>query len=124
MRELLEPLGEVAFKRMFGGAGVYRHEVMFALAMADELYIKVDAETRARFEAAGFEPFTYTRKDGVTDSMSYWRVPPAEAEDPDVVSAWGRLGLEAAMRAKSNKARKGKPAKKTELLFTGPWDED
>src|SRR3712207_7603339 len=63
---------------------------IYTLSLHDALpiYIKVDADTRDRFAAAGFEPFTYTRKDGTADSMSYWRVPPGEAEDPDTVAAW------------------------------------
>ena len=120
MRELLTPFGEISFKRMFGGAGVYRHGVMFALVVGDELYIKTDDETEARFRGAGAHAFTFTRKDGVTESMRYLSLPAADVDDPEAASAWARLGLEAALRAKSG----GKPRhRKDELLCSGPWDE-
>ncbi len=55
--ELLGPLGPTRVKRMFGGHGFYVDEVFLALAVGDRLYLKADAQTRPRFEAAGCEPF-------------------------------------------------------------------
>ena len=122
VRELLTPLGEVSFRRMFGGAGVYRHGVMFALIVGDELYIKTDDETEARFRGAGSHPFTFQRKDGVMESMRYLSLPAADGDDADAASAWARLGLEAAMRARADAGRKPRHGK-DELLCSGPWDE-
>ena len=42
---------------MFGGAGVYRDGVFFALATSDGgIYLKCDAEIEPRFRAAGSQP--------------------------------------------------------------------
>ena len=51
-RELLVPLGAVRVRRMFGGHGFYVDELFIALIAFGRLYLKADASTRARFEAA------------------------------------------------------------------------
>jgi DNA transformation protein and related proteins len=120
VRELLAPIGPVRIKRMFGGAGVYLDDAMFALLDDDELYIKADATTRAAFEAAGASPFRVVMK-GRTETMNYWRLPEA-SEDPAETIRWARLGLEAALRTKRPKKPSAKAAPAAEL-GPGPWDE-
>ncbi|MEZ5826121.1 MAG: TfoX/Sxy family protein [Geminicoccaceae bacterium] len=60
--ELLQPLGPVMSKRMFGGHGIFIHDRMFALVAFEQLYLKVDDTTRPKFEEEGCEPFTYAKK--------------------------------------------------------------
>ena len=100
--ELLAPLGAVRAKRMFGGHGLYCDELFFALIAADRLYLKVDAETRAAFEAAGCEPFVYSAKTGAT-AMSYWSVPAEAMESAALMQPWARQALAAALRARAVK---------------------
>ena len=45
--ELFAPMGPVSVKRMFGGAGVFRDGLMFALIADDTLFLKTDAALRA-----------------------------------------------------------------------------
>ena len=71
----LMPLGPVRGRRMFGGWGIFLDDVMFALIAGERLYLKVDAETEARFAAAGAAPFTYRRGDGQAIVMSYRAAP-------------------------------------------------
>ena len=40
VRELLADFGAIEARRMFGGAGIYREGLMFALVVGDELYFK------------------------------------------------------------------------------------
>ena len=40
--ELFEPVGGVTFRRMFGGLGIFRQGLMFALVADDTLYLKAD----------------------------------------------------------------------------------
>ena len=55
---------------MFGGHGLYARGVMFGLLDDDELFLKTDALTRARFVDAGCRPWVYTRRDGTeTDEL-------------------------------------------------------
>ena len=57
--DLLSPMGGARSRRMFGGFGLYVDDVFVALIAIERLYLKVDAQTRPRFEAAGCEPFVY-----------------------------------------------------------------
>ena len=120
--ELLAGLGRIRVRRMFGGAGVYCDDVMFALIGGEDLYIKVDDETRPAFEAAGSAgPFTFEMKSGELETMGYWRIPDAASDDPEEAQRWGRLGLDAALRAKRPKSRKASPDVD---LGPGPWVRD
>lgn len=101
--ELLEPLGPVRAKRMFGGFGLYVQELFVALIADEQLYLKTDASTRPRFEAAGGTPFTFVQR-GRAVEMSYL-TPPAEALDaPGLMAPWARLAMEAALRARAGAA--------------------
>ena len=56
--ELLEPLGPVTARPMFGGVGFFFEGAMFALlTRADVLYLRTDDETRGAFQDAGMDPF-------------------------------------------------------------------
>jgi DNA transformation protein len=59
LSELFGFVPEFRVKRMFGGAGVFSGELMFALAFEDELYLRADEESRGELEAIGSQPFTY-----------------------------------------------------------------
>ena len=41
--DLFGPLGPIRTRRMFGGAGVFLDDAMFALVVDDVLYMKADA---------------------------------------------------------------------------------
>lgn len=103
VEELLAALGPIRIKRMFGGAGVYAADVMFALVADDELYLKADEALAAQLEAEGSEPFTFEMKDGRTAQMKYWRLPSAATDDPEVASDWARRALDVALKAKAAK---------------------
>jgi DNA transformation protein len=107
-RELLAPLGSVRVKRMFGGHGFYVDELFIALIAFGRLYLKADALTRARFEAAGCEPFVYDGK-GKPVTMSYFTAPEDAMESPALMQPWARLALEAALRARTATKAPTKP---------------
>ena len=48
LEDLFAPIGHVSVRRMFGGHGVYADGVIFALETGGVVYLKTDAETRAR----------------------------------------------------------------------------
>ena len=58
----LGPLQGLRWRFMFGGVGLFRDEVMFAIVVDDALYLKTDEMTRAAFEAQGMAPFRYLRQ--------------------------------------------------------------
>jgi DNA transformation protein len=98
--ELLEPVGPVRARRMFGGWGLHAQELFVALIADERLYLKVDDATEPAFRAAGGERFDFVSK-GRTVSMRYM-TPPADAMDsPALMAPWARLALGAALRARA-----------------------
>lgn len=97
LRELLEPLGRVGMRRMFGGYGVYVDQLFIAIVIEGNLYLKVDGETRGKFEAAGSAPFVYQGKDKPVE-MSYWSVPEEALDSADDMRPWARMAIAAALR--------------------------
>jgi DNA transformation protein len=122
VQEVFAFVPELRIKRMFGGAGVFSGELMFALAFEEDLYLRADEESRDRFEAEGCAQFTYATRDGERMSLGYWRAPDEVWDDPEAARRWAGLSLEAATRKKAAK-RKAKPRKAPELLISGPWDD-
>ncbi|TDR40083.1 DNA transformation protein [Tahibacter aquaticus] len=112
LQELLSGLGKVSLRRMFGGHGIYYDGLMFALAFEQRLFLKVDAETRAAFAAAGCEAWTYEGKDK-TVQMSYWTVPDEAMDSTEAMTPWARRAFAAALRkANAKPSARPKAAKK------------
>ncbi len=107
--ELFGGLGDIRCRRMFGGLGVYADDLFFALADDGLVYVKGDDANEPEFRAGGSQPFTFPGKDGEVNTLRYWRLPDAALDDIDEAQRWGRLGLEAALRARS--AKGGRKAK-------------
>jgi len=86
--ESLRDLGDVSWKKMFGGAGVFIDGSMFALIDSDvQLHLKVDDSNRARFEAAG---------SGKHGRMPYYTAPADILEDDAQLLEWARGSAEIA----------------------------
>jgi DNA transformation protein len=105
LTDLFEADAPVTVRRMFGGVGVFREGLMFALVVDDTLYLKVDDRNRPDFETSAMTPFTYTRGEART-SMSYWSCPPHLLEDGEAFAGWSRKAFEAALAARNTKAAK------------------
>ncbi|NNF52997.1 MAG: TfoX/Sxy family protein [Acidimicrobiales bacterium] len=89
--ELLDtfaPLGEVTWKKMFGGAGVFVDGSMFGLIDTEaKLHLKADDSNREQFETAG----------GVKHGrMPYYSVPSEVLEDDDKLLSWAKTSAEIA----------------------------
>jgi DNA transformation protein len=106
--ESLASFGFVTAKSMFGGYGIYRGELMFALVADDVLYLKVDDHNRAQFEACGSQPFVY-EKQGKPLAMSYYQLPEEALDNSVELCRWAELAYQAALRAAAAKS-KGKKA--------------
>ena len=106
--ELLELLGAVRAKRMFGGWGLYADDVFIAIIGGDRLFLKTSAETRPHFAAAGCEPFVYDAKTG-SIAMGYWSAPPDAMDSPALMAPWARRALQAALAARGARALKPRP---------------
>jgi len=100
--DLLADFGPIAIRRMFGGAGLFRDGLMFALIADDTLFFKVDDTTRPRYEAAGMGPFTYQRN-GETAALGYYQATEAAMEDADLMRDLARDAFAVALRAQAGK---------------------
>lgn len=111
--ELLAPWGAISAKRMFGGWGIYRGALMFALVAEDLLYMKSGATLRA-LVGEGFEliPFTYDKPQpgGKVKKvkLSYSAVPPDVLEDSEKLCAWAEAAFQDALAGRRDAAG-GKP---------------
>ncbi len=103
LQDVLAPLGRIAVRNMFGGAGVYCDGVIFGLVVDGEtLFLKGDDATKAAFEAEGCGPFVYDGK-GKPMTMSYWRMPERLLDEPDEMVEWARTALKVARRSAAEK---------------------
>lgn len=102
VEELFEPVDGASVRAMFGGLGIFREGIMFALAADEVLYFRTDAETLPAFEAEGSEPWTY---EGGKRSMTmpYWCVPERLLDDPEEFRQWAVAAFAAAQRNKAAK---------------------
>jgi DNA transformation protein len=98
LKELFEPFGAVAIKRMFGGHGIYLEGLMFSLESDGEVYLKTDGDTENAFAAAGASPFIYQGHSRPV-KMSFWRLIASAYDDADELRRWCALAMEAARRA-------------------------
>jgi len=100
--ELMQTIGPVSSKRMFGGHGIFLEGLMFGLVADSTLYLKVDSETEKAFSDIGLKPFTYDKK-GKEVKMSYYQAPEEALEDSDEMNTWANLAYSAALRAAAKK---------------------
>ena len=105
IRDVFRKVGPVVIRRMFGGQGIYRDEVMFALVAGGELYLKADGETAEMFRSIGSRPFSFERRDGRVTETSYWLMPESALDDPDESAELAGMALRTALRARAAKAQ-------------------
>lgn len=105
LSEVFAQFGVIRAKRMFGGYGIYHHDLMFGLVAHDLLYLKADSQTTPDFDALGLKPFTFIHR-GKTMQMSYYQAPEEIFDDVDEASQWARKAYQAAVRAQTLKTEK------------------
>jgi DNA transformation protein and related proteins len=116
IRELFATFGSVVVKRMFGGAGIYAQETMFALVHDGVIYLKADAHNAPAFERENLAPFTYATRNGRRGVMSYRRMPDRLYDDPDELALWAGEALAAARRGAARAGTSAGKARKTWIV--------
>lgn len=120
LEDVLSPLGRIAVRRMFGGAGLYCDGTIFALLIKDVLYLRTDEAGRTAYEAEGMEPFRYETKARQVTVGSYYRAPERLFDDPAEMQEWARRAIATARRAAAAKpSSKAAPAKKAKSKPAG-----
>lgn len=103
--DLMQSVGPVHAKGMFGGYGIYLDGLMFGLVADSVLYLKTDKQTENEFKDRGLEAFTYSKK-GKEFRMSYYQAPEEALEDGEEMNAWANKAYGVALIAASKKRKK------------------
>lgn len=103
--DLMQSIGPVRAKGMFGGHGIFLDDLMFGLVADGMLYLKADKVIIHEFEEKELEAFVYGRQ-GKVFKMSYYRAPEEALEDVEEMIVWANKAYGAALRAASKKRRK------------------
>jgi DNA transformation protein len=99
--ELMQPLGPVSAKAMFGGYGIYIDDLMFALVADDVLYFKTGINNLQDYERNGLPAFSYERNNKVYN-MSYNEAPADVMDDVEAMQQWASKAIAAALQARKN----------------------
>lgn len=100
--ELMQSIGPVSAKGMFGGHGIFLEGLMFALVADSVLYLKADKKSEGDFIGRGLEAFAYAKK-GKLYKMSYYQAPEEVLEDSEKMNIWANKAYSAALRAAAKK---------------------
>lgn len=96
--DMLEELGQIHPKYMFGDWGLYCNGIFFAIIADNTLFVKADDENRHVFQKNGLKRFSYIRQ-GKKCYLSYYAVPEEAIDDMEKLNYWAELGYQAAMRS-------------------------
>lgn len=120
--ELLQAAGPCVARRMFGGWGISTGGLTIALVAdlgdGERLWLKADADSRQRFEAAGCRRFSYLAKGKL--SLNYYSAPEEALESPQLMAPWARQALDCALKARAAKAPRPRGANKSAATPTSP----
>ena len=88
LSEVLADVDGISSRAMFGGYGIYKDGVIFAIIADEQLYFKVDESNRGDYEQYGSHPFVYSQGKTKSTTMSYWELPADIMEDRDEIAKW------------------------------------
>lgn len=106
VEDVLGEIPGIVSKAMFGGYGIYKDGVIFAIIAESKLYFKVDDQTELKFKERGSKQFTYTMPPGKKLAMSYWLLPEEIMENREDLPAWVAEAVAASKRGKTGKKKK------------------
>ena len=98
--DLLAPLGNIKARKMFGGYGIYKDNIFFALISANILYFKVAENNFSTYEFYGSKPFSYEKEGKIVALKSYWQVPVDILENQEKCIEWAEIAIKAAQQVK------------------------
>ena len=99
-------LGPVTVKRMFGGAGLYKGDVMFGIIDDARLFFRTSPDHAAAYESRGMKPFEPWAGHVMN---GYREVPPDVLEDADSAREWAQRAVaDAKALKKPKRAAKGR----------------
>ncbi len=106
VEDLFAEIGKIRIRKMFGGAGVYSGEDMFALLDDNVIYLKVDDALRDQLQSEGSTSFEWTNPTtGQTLTMSYVSLPENALDNPANAVAWARKALAVTIQTRRAKVK-------------------
>jgi len=81
----LSELPSLTYRAMFGGYGLYQHDIFFGIVHKSRLYFKTDRITAPHYRDRGMKPFKPTSTQTL---KNYYEVPIEVLEDSDDLTAW------------------------------------
>ena len=103
--DLMQTIGPVYAKSMFGGHGIFLDGLMFGLIARGTLYLKTDKALENELEARGLAAFTYNRK-GKEFKMSYYQAPEEALENEQVMKLWAGKAYSVALQTVKESPKK------------------
>ena len=88
LSEVLADVDGISSRAMFGGYGIYKNGIIFAIIADEQLYFKVDESNRGDYEQYGSHPFVYSQGKTKSTTMSYWELPADIQEDRSEIAGW------------------------------------
>lgn len=93
--------GDITYRPMFSGFGLYKNGQIFALTCDDALYLKADKQSHHLYESEGCQQFTYNAK-SKTVKMSYWSAPNSFFDSYEKASYWAEIAYQSGLRSAKN----------------------
>jgi len=109
--DLMQSIGPVNAKRMFGGHGIFLEGLMFGLVADSVLYLKADDTSSKDFTDMDLGAFTYI-KQGKATKLSYYQCPEEALESAEEMNIWANKAYVSAIRKASEKSPASKKRKK------------
>jgi DNA transformation protein len=103
--EQMSDISGIGKRAMFGGFGIYRDGLMFALIADEQLYFKASDHLADDFTALGLQPLLYESK-GKAVSLKYYQAPESVFEQSEQMLLWADKAYQCAQRAATAKYRK------------------
>ena len=99
---LLDHLGNVRSRSMFGGFGIFAGEAMFALVVNNKLHLRANTKTEEEFKQAGLKPYIY-KKRGFPVITKHYAILDQWWEEPEKIIEQAKYSLEATLADKKAK---------------------
>ena len=103
--EQMADIPGIGKRAMFGGFGIYRDGLMFALIADEQLYFKASDHLADDFTALGLQPLLYESR-GKAVSLKYYQAPESVFEQSEQMLLWADKAYQCALRAAMAKCRK------------------
>lgn len=99
VKETFAHFGSIQTRKMFGSYGIFHQGLMFALISDEQLYLKVDNQSKQLFTELDLSPFTYIKQNKPVQ-LSYFAAPETVFEDEQEALYWANQAFQAALRQK------------------------